>query len=158
MNDETQLLNFRKLFEALGLYDAPIMPIDKYPEEIAQEIVYFRKYHGSINFDDVKFYTYDLKNMVISIAILRAIKDTWETNNSELSTTHEVTLSVYPAMDMSTKELNFYFIPTWIKKGGFSAGTHIKEEIIDFVGILSDVNSPYLNEKGYIYDLGSSCP
>lgn len=170
MNEEKQLSEleklpeFVKLNEAINHRAALAGPSPKEPKKIAAEILYFRNHYKELDLlaqGAVQFYTYDLELTSLAVDFHQAVKALWERDNTTLAAKHVVTLSVYPAM-MEDKDgkyiLNFYFIPTWIESGALEYGGHIKKDIIDFVDILTDRNSPYPNYIGYIYDLGSSCP
>lgn len=160
MEDEKQLSDVKMQLEAAGLHKIVTLPVlDKLPKQIAQEIEHFRQNYGTLDMGKAKFYTYDLYDMVIGMLALKTIKEKWERYNTVLTGTHEVTLSVYPAMDLTTNKFNFYFIPTWVKKGVVMSGQPINGAVIDFADSINmDPHTPYPDTVGYIYDLGSSCP
>lgn len=165
MNNKQLLENLIAQLDRSSIFEMNILPVDKYPVEIAEDIKRFRAEYGNLNLSDIKFYTYSFPNMILGIAALNYIKVQWEKAYSSWLATHEITFSVYPAMD-ENYVLNFYFMPTWIKKDSFTAGGSMKGNIVDFVKhVYDEPNYPnssygpfYTNDKGYIYDLGSSCP
>lgn len=165
MNDKKQLHDLSRICDTLTLLGIKMLPILKLPIDVAAEIEDFRNNYRGIDLTVANFYTYDLNNMAIGMVLLKIIKEKWEAG-ATWSANYEITLSVYPAIDENTKLLNFYFIPTWIKRGTFSVGQPMKGNIVDFAkhvikgpGFPSDPNVPfYKNEIGYIFDLGSSCP
>lgn len=167
MRDEKQLSDLKLISDTLSSLDAMKMTNviwDKYPSDIVQEIERFRAKYGDLDLSDTLFYTYSFTNMLTGMAALNATRAKWENDHPTWFVTHEVTLSIYPAMD-ANNVLNFYFIPTWIKQDSFKAGKPMAGKIIDIVGAIRDSPDPvypnrpyYPNYIGYIYDLGSSCP
>ncbi len=157
MRDGKQLSDSKTLLEASSILDINILLLlAKLPLEVAKEIDRFRREYVNLNLTS-EFYTYDLYNMATGVFALNIIKQEWERSNSVLAVTHEVTLSVYPAMGPDNL-LNFYFIPTWLERGAFNAGKPIQGKIIDFANSMLSGSDIYENRAGYIYDLGSSCP
>ncbi|GEM_PF-2167525 len=165
MRDAKQLSDLKMVSGILSSLEIRTLAIpDKYPDEIVTEIQRFRAEYGNLDLSDTKFYTYSFTNMLSGMAALNATRAKWENDHPTWFMTHEVTLSIYPAMD-ANNVLNFYFIPTWIEQDSFEAGKPMEGKIVDIVGAILDRPDPanpdrpyYYNVKGYIYDLGSSCP
>lgn len=165
MRDEKQLHDLITVSETLTLLDIKILPVPKWPIDVAKEIQDFRDNYRDVDMAKVNFYTYDMNNMAIGIVLLKIIKEKWETEASWVGD-YELTLSVYPAIEKKSRLLIFYFIPTWVKKGSLRSGHPMNGNIVDFVThVKPGPDYPigsyvpfYINEKGYIFDLGSSCP
>lgn len=165
MNDKKQSKKLMSLLEVLGMVRISVLPVDEDPSVIIGQINDFRTKYGNLKISDVHSYTYDANNMVIGMVLLRIIKEKWERDHKDdWAKNYEVTVSVYPAMD-AKNVLKIYFIPTWIVKGSFEAGEAMNGRIIDFATTrlnTPDPNKPgapyYSDKRGYIFDLGSSCP
>lgn len=163
MNVQQQ--DFKALIGTHAFTGQKIRLSPKDPIQVAKEIIAFRVNFKDVDLRKAMFLTYDLNNMLIGMGLIGIVRDQWEEDNAALTATHEIALSVYPAMEIdgvNKNKLNFYFIPTWIKKGSFDPGNPLGGTMIDFAKVILDPADPYCliypDTNYYIFDLGSSCP